>query len=158
MQINQLIWDEGLWERKSLSIIYKILFQKTANTVLRLWELIVALIDPDLSRTANAAPRRIVPPCHRGDDGNRASSCRETERNYLFSISRKSSAVTHRRRSYLATRNRDGESLVAEVGARHKGESGTQASKGMRESASNHEFNAFYRGSPASFSRRDRFP
>jgi len=46
---------------------------------------------------------------------------------------------------------------VAElVGARHKGGSG--ASKGMRESASNHEFNAFYRGSRDFFRAGIVFP
>lgn len=59
------------------------------------------------------------------------------------------------RRSRLTTRNRDSRG-VDKVGARHKG--GSDASKGMRESASNHEFNAFYHGSPSFFRAEIIFP
>jgi len=77
------------------------------------------------------------------------SSCRETERNREhFSISRKSGSAHRSRRSRLATRNCDNRG-VDKVGARHKGGSG--ASKGMRESASNHELTLFITVLRASF-------
>lgn len=59
------------------------------------------------------------------------------------------------RRSRLRTRNRNDRG-VDKVGVRHKGGSG--ASKGMRESASNHEFNAFYHDSSDFFRAGTLFP
>jgi len=92
---------------------------------------IAALIDPRSFRRVS------------DDDGNRARAVKPSGIAFLRFPENRS----QRARGGLASRREI--AMATEVGARHKGRSG--ASKGMRESASNHEFNAFYRGSRGFF-------